>query len=90
MPDMTRWPASNVKRMLEMQRRYTQMEEQQRKSWNDRFETFHARANLRDGKFKSPVDRFYVSADMAIVSPPASTRAALVLGAVGCDWRAIC
>ena len=26
---------------------------------------------------------------MAIISPPASTRVALVLGAVGCDWRAM-
>jgi hypothetical protein len=38
----------------------------------------------------SLVDRFYLSPDRAIVSPPASTRAALVMAAVGCDWRALC
>src|SRR5580700_515505 len=36
----------------------------------------------------SPVDRFYLNRERAIVSAPASTRAALVLSAVGCDWRA--
>ena len=36
----------------------------------------------------SPVDRFYMDRDRAIVSQPASTRAALGMSAVGCDWRA--
>ena len=48
---------------------------------------FRARAQFGGGAFRSPVDRFYLTRDMAIVSPPASTRAALVLSAVGCDWR---
>jgi hypothetical protein len=49
---------------------------------------FRARAQFGGGAFRSAVDRFYLTPDMAIVSPPASTRAALVLSAVGCDWRA--
>ena len=49
---------------------------------------FRARARLGGADdLKTPVDRFYFTPDMAIVSPPASTRAALVLSAVGCDWR---
>jgi hypothetical protein len=48
---------------------------------------FRARAKLGGELFKSPVDRHYLSEDMAIVSPPASTRAALVLSAVGINWR---
>jgi hypothetical protein len=51
---------------------------------------FHFRAGLSGGVIESPVDRYYVAPDMTIVSPPASTRAALVLSAVGCDWRAPC
>jgi len=83
MPDMTGWPVSDVERMLEIRKR----QEQSTRECALIFWNLHARAGLRDGKFKSPVDRFYVSEDMAIISPPASTRAALVLGAVRCDWR---
>jgi len=52
--------------------------------------TFQARSGFGEGVFKpkSSVDRFYLNDDLTIISPPASTRAALVLSAVGCDWRA--
>jgi hypothetical protein len=46
-------------------------------------------ASIQSGAVpKSPVERFFLSSDLAIIAPPASTRAALVLNAVGCDWRA--
>jgi len=51
-------------------------------------ECCHFRARAKWGMVDgSPVDRFYLTPDMQIVSPPASTRAALVMSAVGVDWR---
>ena len=47
---------------------------------------FHFRAGFT-AEDPSPVDRFYMNRDRAIISPPASTRAALVMSAVGCEWR---
>jgi hypothetical protein len=40
------------------------------------------------GDPRYPVDRFFLSPDLAVIASPASTRAALALNAVGCDWRA--
>jgi hypothetical protein len=49
---------------------------------------FRARSRLGEGERTAPVDRFYLGQNETILSAPASTRAALVLSAVGCDWRA--
>jgi hypothetical protein len=48
---------------------------------------FRARANLGATVFESPVDRYYLTPGMEIISPPASSRAALVMSAAGVNWR---
>jgi hypothetical protein len=69
--------------MLRAEQRVADIEAEFRAEWCH----FRARASLGGKLHQSPVDQFYLTRDMAIVSPPASTRAALVLSAVGIDWK---
>jgi hypothetical protein len=39
------------------------------------------------GAMRPKVEHFYLSEDDRIIAVPASTRAALVMSAVGCEWR---
>jgi hypothetical protein len=74
---------SDVAAILRAEERLDELYADIRARWHH----FRARAQFGGEVFRSPVDRLYLTRDMAIVSPPASTRAALVLSAVGCDWR---
>jgi hypothetical protein len=82
-PSFAGWSADEIGDYRRSEEKVTRLEDEFRAEWRH----FRARAKLGGNLFKSPVDRHYLSEDMAIVSPPASTRAALVLSAVGVDWR---
>jgi hypothetical protein len=84
-PSMDVWDDSDIRGYLRAEQRLFQVRADFQADWCN----FRARAGMTAGD-PSPVDRYYVAPDMTIVSPPASTRAALVLSAVGCDWRAPC
>jgi hypothetical protein len=82
-PPMDGWADSDIRAYLGAEQRLTQV----RADFIAECCNFHFRAGFTAGD-PSPVDRFYLNRERAIVSAPASTRAALVLSAVGCDWRA--
>jgi hypothetical protein len=82
-PPMVGWSEEDIAGYQRAEANVTRIEDEFRAEWCH----FRARAKLGGNIFKSPVDRHYLSEDMAIVSPAASTRAALVLSAVGVNWR---
>jgi hypothetical protein len=82
-PSMVGWDDSNIREYLGAEQRLAQIETDFRaECCNFRFRSGFTAED------PSPVDRFFLNRDRAIVSPPASTRAALVMSAVGCEWRA--
>jgi hypothetical protein len=82
-PSFVGWSSDGIANYWRAEENMMRVEDEFRAEWCH----FRARAKLGGGLFKSPVDRHYLSEDMAIVSPAASTRAALVLSAVGVNWR---
>jgi hypothetical protein len=82
-PSFVGWSDDDIAGYRRADENMTRIEDEFRAEWCH----FRARAKLGGNLFKSPVDRHYLSEDMAIVSPAASTRAALVLSAVGVNWR---
>jgi hypothetical protein len=82
-PSFVGWSTSEIAGYRRAEENMIRVEDEFRAEWCH----FRARAKLGVDLFKSPVDRHYLSDEMAIVSPPASTRAALVLSAVGINWR---
>jgi hypothetical protein len=85
-PPMDGWDDGEIRDYLDAEQRLYKVRADFQADWCN----FRARARMTPGETTSPVDRFFLNRDRAIVSPPASTRAALVLSAVGCDWRAPC
>jgi hypothetical protein len=81
-PPMDGWDESDIRGYLGAEQRLFQVRADFQADWCN----FRARAGMSAGG--SPVERFFMNRDRAIVSSPASTRAALVLSTVGCDWRA--
>jgi hypothetical protein len=83
-PSVVGWSSDDIANYRSAAENMTRVEDEFRSEWCH----FRAPAKLGGDLFKSPVDRHYLSENMTIVSPPASTRAALVLSAAGVNWRA--
>jgi hypothetical protein len=83
-PSMAGWSDSCVREYLGAEQHLDQIEARFRSECCN----FRFRAGFTAER-PSPADRFFLNRDdLTIVSPPASTRAALVMSAVGCEWRA--
>jgi hypothetical protein len=83
-PAMAGWDDSHIREYLGAEHRLAQVDADFRAECCN----FRFRAGFTAER-PSPVDRFFLNrGDLTIVSPPASTRAALVMSAVGCEWRA--
>lgn len=80
---MDGWDDSHIREYLGAEQRLVQV----RAYFRAECCNFHFRAAFT-AEDPSPVDRFFLNRDRAIVSPAASTRASLVMSAVGCEWRA--